>query len=150
MYLPVTSSRGEANCLTEWTLGRLWTCAHTLGALTPRSASQMTDDQPTRLEVRGLLGEYLQEPWSWVTFVSLLPSQQIVAHRDQPLPPGFVRYHLPIQTNPGCWSFSGGSWQQLQRGTIYTMTPEVEHGAVNWGSEVRVHLLVDAEEGAVR
>jgi hypothetical protein len=150
MYLPVTSSRGEANDVSAWTIGELCRCAESLGATTPRAASQMTDDAATRLAVGDLLREYLREPWRWVTFVSLLPSQQIVAHRDPPLPAGLIRYHLPILTNPGCWSFSGGSWQQLAVGTIYTMAPEVDHGAVNWGSVVRVHLLVDAEEGAVR
>lgn len=150
MYTPMTSSRGEANVPTLATIGALLSAAHRLGALTPSAASQMTDDAATRLAVADLLRGHVAEPWRWVTFVSLLPSQQIVAHCDPALPAGLTRYHLPILTNVGCWSFAGGVWQQLRVGTIYQMRPEVEHGAVNWGAEVRVHLLVDAVEGAVR
>lgn len=150
MYTPVTSSRGEANAVSAWTIRELLRCAHGLGALVPAAASQMTDDAGTRRAVGPFLLDHLAEPWRWVTLVSLLPSQQIVAHRDPALPAGLTRYHLPILTNDHCWSFAGGVWQQLKVGVIYQMRPEVEHGAVNWGSEVRVHLLVDAAEGAIR
>lgn len=74
----------------------------------------------------------------------LYPSSQIVAHRDPPILG--VRYHVPLQTNPGCWSFHGGLWQQLQVGHVYRMDPTELHGAVNWGSEVRLHLIVDTEK----
>lgn len=73
--------------------------------------------------------------------VGLLPSQQLVAHCDPPI--NANRYHLPLRTNPGCWSFSGGVWQQLEVGKVYRMDPTEEHGAVNWGSETRLHLMID-------
>ena len=80
-----------------------------------------------------------------VQLVGLLPSQQIAAHADQPIQG--VRYHVPLQTNEGCWSFHGGQWIQLKVGKVYRMDPAEMHGAVNWGSEVRLHLMIDCEEG---
>lgn len=77
--------------------------------------------------------------------VGLLPSQQIVAHADASIAPR-VRYHIPVQTNDGCWSFSTGVWQQLAVGKVYRLDPTERHGAVNWGTELRLHLMVDVEE----
>ena len=80
-----------------------------------------------------------------VRLVGLLPSQQIAAHADQPIAPA-VRYHVPLQTNDLCWSFHAGQWIQLKVGKVYRMDPAEVHGAVNWGSEVRLHLMIDCEE----
>ena len=73
--------------------------------------------------------------------VALWPSRQIAAHTDPPIKGR--RYHIPIETNDGCWVFHGGEWAQLKVGYCYEMDPTVIHGAVNWGSAVRVHLMVD-------
>lgn len=87
-------------------------------------------------------------PWgnriAQMQIVGLLPSQQIVRHQDQSIAP-LVRYHLPLQTNDGCWSFAGGAWTQLQLGGIYRLDPTEPHGAVNWGADLRVHLMIDCE-----
>lgn len=82
-----------------------------------------------------------------VRLVGINPSQQIVAHRDA-APPAtlpFVRYHLPLQTNAGCWSFANGVWQQLAVGRVYRLDVTEVHGAVNWGETLRLHLMVDVE-----
>jgi hypothetical protein len=76
-----------------------------------------------------------------ITLVGLLPSAQIVGHKDAEIPGR--RIHIPLQTNPGCWSFSGTIWQRLQVKSGYWMDPTVVHGAVNWGETVRLHLVVD-------
>lgn len=76
-----------------------------------------------------------------VTIVGLLPSAQIVGHKDAPIVGR--RIHIPLQTNPGCWSFSGRTWQRLQLESGYWMDPTEVHGAVNWGETVRLHLVVD-------
>lgn len=73
--------------------------------------------------------------------VGLLPSQQLVAHTDPPI--SGIRHHLPLQSNPGCWVFHDGVWQQLEVGRMYTMDPTKPHGAVNWGTELRLHLMID-------
>jgi hypothetical protein len=76
--------------------------------------------------------------------VVLYPSCQIVAHCDPPIVG--QRYHVPIVTNAGCWVFHGGHWQQLTAGRGYAMNPSEDHGAVNWGAEPRLHLMVDVED----
>ena len=76
--------------------------------------------------------------------VYLYPSAQIVAHVDPPIPGR--RYHIPLVVNDGCWVFSDGTWQQLEVGRVYQMDPTVVHGAVNWGTERRLHLMVDTED----
>lgn len=84
---------------------------------------------------------FTERPILQTKLVGLHPSQQIVAHTDPAI--AGLRYHIPLQTNPGCWAFSGGEWQQLGEGLIYQMDPTVLHGAVNWGTEVRLHLMID-------
>lgn len=77
------------------------------------------------------------------TLVVLAPSSQIVGHKDSPNDVHGRRLHIPLQTNPGCWSFHDGRWQHLEIGYGYWMDPTVEHGAVNWGTSTRLHLMVD-------
>lgn len=74
-------------------------------------------------------------------FIALQPTSQIPAHTDQPIPGR--RYHVPIQVNDGCWVFHDGQWLQLNVGRIYEMDPSQTHGAVNWGTTPRSHLIVD-------
>lgn len=144
MYQRDPLRRPTPETITRW-LG----FARRLNAGEHSAASQMTLDEPTRPHFYGdesfrrMFGDQIV----WITVVSLLPSQQIVAHCDQPLPDGVIRYHLPLQTNFGCWSYHGGDWQQLDVGRVYSMDPAVEHGAVNWGSEIRMHLLLDVRGG---
>ena len=76
--------------------------------------------------------------------VGLLPNQQIAAHCDASIAPA-VRYHIPLQTFPGCWSYHDGLWQQLETGRVYRMDPTKPHGAVNWDSGIRLHLMIDVE-----
>ena len=123
-------------------------CLHTarqLGADRPVAASMMTPDELTRPHL-DMVAMAIPPPWIWVTFVSIASSQQIVAHTDPPLARGLRRYHIPIQTNDNCWVFSNGTWQQLKEGQVYRMNPAEPHGAVNWGAETRIHLLVDRQE----
>lgn len=87
--------------------------------------------------------EYVPLEWSNCRLVGLWPSQQIPLHSDAPI--HGTRYHIPLQTNDGCWVYSDGVWQQLELGRIYTMDPTKPHGAVNWGEELRIHLMIDAE-----
>lgn len=76
--------------------------------------------------------------------VVLYPSAQLVGHRDPPIVG--TRYHVPLIVNAGCWVFHGGTWQQLEIGRAYQMDPTEDHGAVNWGAERRLHLLIDRKE----
>lgn len=105
--------------------------------------SEVPETHEACREVVPHLRAILPGRYRWFRIVGLRASQQIVAHTDQPVVG--IRYHLPIQLNKGCWVFHGGLWQQLSRGSVYTMDPTVEHGAVNWGETLRVHLLIDVE-----
>lgn len=142
MYIPL---RGiPAHRLEYWLL-----LTRVLDIKPGPGGSSMTEDATTRRAfIAWHVEEYVPFPWTWITVVALYPSSQIVAHRDPPAE-GTVRYHIPLQTNPDCWCFHAGVWQQLPVGQIYSMNPREQHGAVNWGAEVRLHLMVDrVEEGA--
>ena len=83
------------------------------------------------------------------SFVALYPSSQLVAHCDPPVRSRWnrstlTRFHVPLSINEGCWVFHTGTWQQLELGRIYQMDPTQLHGAVNWGTTIRKHLIVDA------
>jgi hypothetical protein len=77
--------------------------------------------------------------------IGLLPSQQVARHSDAPGTPAFVRYHVCLRTNDQCWSFSEDHWTRLHEGMIYRMDPSQPHGAVNWGTTLRLHLMIDVE-----
>lgn len=79
--------------------------------------------------------------WTQAMVVALYPSAQLVGHRDPPIKG--TRFHIPLQTNDGCWVHHDGVWVQLQLGHLYEMNPAEFHGAVNWGHDVRLHLAVD-------
>ena len=83
----------------------------------------------------------LSGKWKQAMIVALYPSAQLVGHKDPPI--AGRRFHIPLQTNDGCWVHHAGVWVQLQLGHIYEMDPSEFHGAVNWGHEVRLHLAID-------
>ena len=75
--------------------------------------------------------------------VALYPSCQLVKHCDPPI--RGQRHHMPLVLNDGCWVYHDGTWQQLEVGHLYQMDQTKPHGAVNWGDEVRLHLMIDVE-----
>lgn len=106
--------------------------------------SRITPLKPMELAVCfELVGDLWRVSWDKAQMIVLLPSQQLVAHTDPPL--RGRRCHVPLAVNQGCWSFHAGVWQQLEIGHIYEMDPAQEHGAVNWGSTARLHLMIDTE-----
>lgn len=113
--------------------------------LTPGpGGSRMSDYEPTLLAYHAYppLRALFPNPWTLCTVIALEVGAQIPAHRDPPI--AARRYHVVLQSNPGCWSFvEDGGWQQLDVGGIYRMDPALGHGAVNWGTERRLHLIID-------
>lgn len=105
--------------------------------------SRITPLGPAVEEAREVLSD-LAPRWTAAAVVALYPSAQLVAHRDPPIEAR--RYHVPLVVNPGCWVFHEGMWQQLNVGRVYAMDPTETHGAVNWGADIRLHLMVDVEE----
>ena len=94
--------------------------------------------------VRPVLGGVFPGPWVSIMVMPVAQGQQIAAHTDQ-MAPQVARYHIPLLLNPGCWVFHGTGWQQLEEGQCYRMDPRVLHGAVNWGTTPRYHLIIDYE-----
>lgn len=85
-------------------------------------------------------------PWTFADLVILYPQGTLQKHTD-----GFdnkLRRHIPIQTNPDAWCYSDGTWEHLSLGNVYVLNPRKPHGAINWGTEPRIHLFFDiaAEE----
>lgn len=95
-----------------------------------------------QIAVRAVLQGLLAGEWSQAMWVLLMPSAQIVAHTDR----GALglRTHIPLRQNASCWCFHDGVWQQLDRGQVYTMDAHRPHGAVNWGTTPRVHLMLES------
>ena len=90
-----------------------------------------------------------------VTLLGLLPGGVIPPHKDKPntennISEDLTRYHLVLTTNPGCWQYHSGQWQQLEHGYLYTMDPQLEHASVNWGSTTRLHLILDINGNSLR
>lgn len=75
--------------------------------------------------------------------MGLKPDGHIPFHSDRIEDYHPNRYHIVLQTNPHCWVYHDGVWQQLNRGGIYFMDPSKEHAALNFGSTIRLHLVVD-------
>lgn len=113
--------------------------------LTRGAASYISPSAETRGAFEGALKDLFPGVWTGAGVVVLQPSQQLVAHRDPPIVG--VRTHIPLVLNDQCWVFHDGAWRQLEEGHLYQMDPTDWHGAVNWGSTPRVHLMVDVVGG---
>lgn len=100
-----------------------------------------TDRELTRSVYYPILADWFPGEWIHCTLAVVMPNGLIHLHRDGDL--GERRYMAVLQTNPEAWAFHDGDWQQLEEGSIYTADPKAEHGAVNWGSEPRIHFIVD-------
>ena len=109
---------------------------------TPGGGSRIVPLVDVPVDVQAFL-EQACGRWVAVRVVALLASQQLVGHTDPPV--RARRIHIPIRLNAGCWVFSAGTWQQLEEGRCYEMDPTQVHGAVNWGAETRLHLMIDTE-----
>ena len=92
------------------------------------------------------VGHLFPGPWKFAMVVLVKTHGHLPVHRDGAMPTGVTRYHLVLQTNPRCWYFHDGAWEQLEVGGIYELDPTLEHGAINWGAEPRIHLVIDTEQ----
>ena len=116
--------------------------------------SGMSEIGPTTVAICSLpinIQKHFPLPWSNCRIVGLWPGQQIPLHVDAPITG--TRYHIPLQTNIHCFVYAEvddrpleSCWQSLELGRVYTVDPTWPHGAVNWGDDVRLHLMIDVEE----
>lgn len=108
--------------------------------LSPGPGGSRFSDSASKIFHPFLRNLFPQE-WKTSMVMALQPSAQIVAHIDTPI--NGSRYHVPLTSNPGCWAFHDGTWQQLEVGHVYLMDPTLPHGAVNWGATIRLSLVID-------
>lgn len=153
-YLPmgaITPATGAGVSLDVWERWEAWAYNW---AQTVRSASAMLPLEttlPQILDDLRTISWFRDATFGWVRFVYLGPSQQIVKHTDVVEGGPVTRYHIPILTNDGCWCYHESphehtnGWKRLYANQLYQMDPTQPHGAVNWGSEPRVHLLIDVK-----
>jgi len=103
--------------------------------------SRCTAYEATKALYEPALQDLFPGSWRQAMIVALYPSSQLVGHRDPKI--AGRRYHVPLHVNEDCWVFHHSHWQQLAVGHCYQMDPADWHGAVNWGTTVRYHLVID-------
>jgi hypothetical protein len=135
MYVEVPIRLSTERCAELVTLSRQ------LDVRPGPGGSRATDPEATRRLYEPVLGRFFPGVYRQIMLMLLYPSSQIVGHVDPPIPG--TRYHVPVQTNDGCFVLHGGCWQRLRLGQGYSMDPTIFHGAVNWGHDLRMHLIVD-------
>lgn len=113
--------------------------------LSAPGGSFMPESDRVKARFYPFLKDSFKGVWAYATLVVLEPSAQIVAHTDH-WTGALTRYHIPLQQNDGCWVYSDRDWEQLTVGNVYTMNPGLPHGAVNWGTTRRIHLLIDVAQ----
>lgn len=95
-------------------------------------------------------GTYLESVWE--TFpqpigrfrIAVLPPHRCYSlHRDHE-----AKFHIPVMTNKHCFFlyYGDAQWHSMPAdGSVYRVETHLQHSAVNMGSEMRVHLLLDSK-----
>lgn len=103
----------------------------------------------TDVKLQEDFGALLGGEWKDALLIGMKPGAMIPLHSDPPDHPESTRVHIVLATNDRCWSYHDGAWQQLAVGGHYCMDPASEHAAVNFGSTIRYHLVVDAMDPVI-
>jgi hypothetical protein len=118
----------------------------------PHHDSPLLDDWPIarnlleRLAASQEFGRFLGHvpKFGKVMLVSLPPGGWIEWHVDQgAYADAHDRFHLPIDTCPGAWLFSGGESAGPVQGILSYFNNHIPHSAVNVGPADRVHMIID-------
>lgn len=79
-----------------------------------------------------------------VIITRLAPGKSIGAHADEGAPATFYqRYHIALQSAPGCIVRSGEEVVQYAAGEVYWFNNRVEHEVVNNSAEDRIVIVMD-------
>jgi hypothetical protein len=78
-------------------------------------------------------------------FLRLTAGSTIREHRDHKLgfEDGFVRIHVPVQTNPQVEFFLDDVLLQMNEGEAWYLNFNLKHRVANRSAEDRVHLVID-------
>ena len=76
--------------------------------------------------------------------VSLKPGGFVDWHVDEgPYYERYLRFHIPLYTNPKAVLYSGGEGMNLMAGGVVFFNNRVIHSAINAGPVQRIHLIAD-------
>ena len=78
-----------------------------------------------------------------VCLEKLMPKGRTDWARDQDFARSFLRFHLPIATNPGCAVYASPEADAIPIGVLTFVDVGTHHSAVNEGDVPRYHLIVD-------
>jgi aspartyl/asparaginyl beta-hydroxylase len=78
-------------------------------------------------------------------FLRLTVGSNIREHRDYKLgfEDGFVRIHIPMQTNAEVEFYLGGEFLRMNEGEVWYLNFNLPHKVKNGGTEDRIHLVID-------
>jgi hypothetical protein len=74
----------------------------------------------------------------------LAPGRVITPHVDQGAPATYYdRFHIVLHSTPGCVFRAGDEKVHMDAGEVWWFDNKQEHEVLNYGSDDRVHLIVD-------
>jgi hypothetical protein len=106
----------------------------------PVETSLLTHMLKTREFLRGLGLRYM-----WARLARMEPNGSLWEHRDYQELKSVrrLRLHIPVVTNPSATLIIGGRRIHMASGYVWKLNPVHRHGAINFGREPRVHILLD-------
>jgi beta-hydroxylase len=84
-----------------------------------------------------------------LAFSRLAPGARVLPHRDLE-EPGYLRFHLGLDTVAGARMRIGDRWHEWGDGCAIAFDPTTEHEVVHDGNRPRIVLLMDVEAQALR
>jgi hypothetical protein len=79
-----------------------------------------------------------------VIITRLAPGKSIPEHTDQGAPAEFyTRYHIVLQSLPGCMAYSGGEVIQATAGEVWWFDNRAPHKIENFSADDRLVIIVD-------
>jgi len=92
----------------------------------------------------GLMARVEGERLGRVMINKLRPGGRIYPHADTPAHAEYWdRYHLVLQSGPGCNFRCGDEMVNMQTGGVYWFQNAIEHEVINNSSDDRIHMIVD-------
>lgn len=101
-------------------------------------------DLPVRGIVLDLLRRVNGTQLGRVIVTRLPPGKSIPEHVDQGAPAEFyTRFHIILQSRPGCLTYSGGEVIQASAGEVWWLDNRAPHSVVNNSDDDRIVIVVD-------
>ncbi|QGZ62108.1 aspartyl/asparaginyl beta-hydroxylase domain-containing protein [Paraburkholderia acidisoli] len=96
--------------------------------------------------IHGLLARVNATMLGRVLITRLPAGKSIKPHRDVlgAYAHHYQRYHIPLQSLPGCSFCAGGEHVFMKPGEVWWFNASVDHEVVNNSADDRIHLIIDA------